>query len=130
MGPEFEAAVRGGNVEVLRGQLAAREDVDQKDKHGQTGLMIAAMRGQRAVVELLIERGAALDHTAKFRLSALMLAVIKGHEEIARALAAAGADRSLTGSGAPGFAGKTASDLAAARGLLALAAELAPPGAD
>ena len=44
-----------------------------------------------------------------------MLAVINGHVEIARRLVGAGADRTCRGSGAPGFAGKTAHDLAIAR---------------
>jgi hypothetical protein len=72
----------------------------------------------------LIRAGADLNVTAKFHLSATMLAVINGHESIARALAAAGADLSLTGSGAPGFAGKTAAQLARDRGFEVLAHEL------
>ena len=64
----------------------------------------------------LSARGAALDVTAKYGLTALMLAVIRGHTEIVRRLVAAGADRNLLGTGAPGFSGKTALDFAAARG--------------
>jgi hypothetical protein len=45
-----------------------------------------------------------------------MLAVLNGHREVAAALIGAGADLTLKGSGAPGFAGKTACDLALARG--------------
>jgi len=56
----------------------------------------------------------------------VMLAVIAGHKEIARALAHAGADLTLQGTGAPGFAGKTAADLAAALCWNDLAIELAP----
>jgi len=78
--------------------------------------MIAAQRGESGVVRLLLEKGAALDHTAKYGLSALMLAVIAGHADIVRALVEAGADPSLRGAGAPGFAGKTALELATARG--------------
>jgi ankyrin repeat protein len=78
------------------------------------------------VVVSLIAHGAQLDVTAKYGLSALMLAVVNGHAEIARDLTRAGADLSLVGSGAPGFAGKTARDLATARGMNELAAELAP----
>jgi hypothetical protein len=66
----------------------------------------------------------AIDVTAKYGLSALMLAVLNGHADVARELARAGADLSLLGSGAPGFAGRTARDLAAARGMHELAAEL------
>jgi ankyrin repeat protein len=60
--------------------------------------------------------GAALDYTSKSSLSALMLAVVNGHRDTARLLIAAGADVTLRGSGSPGFAGKTARDLARARG--------------
>jgi uncharacterized protein (DUF924 family) len=89
--------------------------------------MVAAHAGQHDVVTLLVEHGATLDVTAKFGLSALMLAVVAGHPEVVRLLAHAGADRSLRGTGAPGFAGKTARDLALARGLDDLAAELVDP---
>ena len=61
--------------------------------------------------------GADLNATAKYRLSALMLAVIAGHADVARRLVSAGADLTITGSGAPGFEGKTAHDLARARSL-------------
>jgi hypothetical protein len=50
--------------------------------------------------------------TAKFGLSALMLAIVNRHQSVARDLVDGGADLSLRGSGAPGFAGKTAHDLA------------------
>ena len=52
----------------------------------------------------------------------LMLAVIGGHHQIARALVRAGADTALEGTGAPGFAGKTAADLADDLGDVRLAA--------
>ena len=89
--------------------------------------MVAAHAGHLDVVAVLIDHGAQLNVTAKYGLSALMLAVVAGHAEVARLLARAGADRSLRGSGAPGFAGKTARDLALASGSNALAAELAEP---
>jgi ankyrin repeat protein len=117
MQAEWELAVRSGDLEAMRRHLAAAgeravELVDSKDKHGQTALMLAAVLGREAVVELLIERGAALNHTAKFGLSALMLAVINNHAGIAGKLVRAGADTSLRGSGAPGFYQKTAFGLA------------------
>lgn len=88
--------------------------------------MLAAHGGHLALVHLLIEHGAHLNVTAKYGLSAAMLAVVAGHEDIARALARAGADLTLRGTGAPGFNGKTAADLATARGLSQLAIALAP----
>jgi ankyrin repeat protein len=56
-----------------------------------------------------------------------MLAIVNGHEKVAERLIAAGADLSIRGTGAPGFAGRTAADLASARGLTRLAAKLAQP---
>ncbi len=123
---EWERAARQGEATALRSQLAAGADVDALDRFGQTALMLAAHRGHREAVDVLIAAGANLNTTAKFRLSATMLAAVNGHQAVARALAAAGADLSITGSGAPGFAGKTAAALALDQGLTQLAAELAP----
>jgi ankyrin repeat protein len=117
-------AVLRGDVEAVRAEVDAGHDVDARDRHGQTALMLAARRGDADMVAALIAAGAALDVTAKYRLSALMLAIVAGEVACARLLARAGADRTLRGAGAPGFAGKTAYDLAVERGLTALAAEL------
>lgn len=108
----MKAAVKAGDVPALQALLDAGADVDAKDEHGQTALMNASRDGHTAMVRLLIDRGAGLNHTAKFNLSALMLAVINGRDAIVGVLADAGADLTITGTGAPGFAGKTALDLA------------------
>ncbi len=123
----WEDAVKNGDPAVVQDLLDRGIDVNARDRHGQTGLMLAAYAGHRTVVQLLINHDASLNVTAKFGLSALMLAVVAGQENIARALAQAGADLSLRGTGAAGFAGKTAADLAAARGDHNLAEELKPP---
>lgn len=109
---EWENAVRQGDLATLTRLLVAGADVNAKDQHGQTGLMVGAHHGHVDLVRLLVDHGADLDHTAKFHLSALMLAVINGHTEVVRALVDAGADRSIRGGGAPGFYEKTALDLA------------------
>ncbi len=108
----WQDAAQQGDAAALRTLLEAGEDVDSLDRYGQTALMLAAVRGHVAAVEVLIEAGARLDHTAKYRLSALMLATINDRYQVAQLLVGAGADTGLTGSGAPGFAGKTALDLA------------------
>jgi len=126
MEPDWEQAATHGDVESARRLLQSGADVDSRDRYGQTALMQAAHHGHEALVELLIENGADLNVTAKYGLSALMLAVVAGHAEIARRLARAGADRTIRGSGAPGFAGKTAYDLAVARDMKALCEELHP----
>ena len=96
-------------------------DVDALDRFGQSALMIAARCGHLEVVRVLVDAGADLDRTAKFGLSATMLAVVNGRDDVALALAEAGADLGLVGSGAPGFAGRSAADLARDRGADTLA---------
>jgi ankyrin repeat protein len=122
----WESAVTRGDLPAVREHLRSGADINSRDRYGQTALMLAAHRGFQAVVEILIERGADLNVTAKYHLSALMLAVVAGHSEVAQRLARAGADLSIVGSGAPGFTGKTAYDLAVARGMSELYEELAP----
>jgi ankyrin repeat protein len=126
MDPFWEDAIRRGDAADVQNLLQRGAEVNARDRHGQTGLMLAAHAGHRGVVETLLAQGASLNVTAKFGLSALMLAVVSGHVEIARLLARAGSDLSLRGSGAPGFFNKTARDLAVERGLHELATELNP----
>ncbi|MEO7192388.1 MAG: ankyrin repeat domain-containing protein [Vicinamibacterales bacterium] len=110
----WRAAIKAGDTAALQVLADTGWDVDARDEHGQTALMIAARDGHTSVVRWLVAHGADLNHTAKFNLSALMLAVINGRDAIVGILADAGADRSLRGTGAPGFAGKTALDIAEA----------------
>ena len=126
MDASWEEAVTRGDAQTARTLLAQGTDVDSRDRFGQTALMLAAHAGQREIVEMLIAHRANLNVTAKFGLSALMLAIVASHEEIAILLAQAGANPSLRGSGAPGFADKTAYDLALERDMQKLAKVLAP----
>jgi ankyrin repeat protein len=109
---EWWTAVRHGNVDALRALIAAGAEVDARDGHGQTALMNAAREGHIEIVRLLVAHGADLNHTAKYHLSALMLAVLNGRDAIVGVLADAGADLTIRATGAPGFAGLTALDLA------------------
>lgn len=126
MNASWENAVKHGDAQTVCALLAQGADVDARDHYGQTALMLAAHAGHREVVETLIAHRASLNITAKFGLSALMLSIVAGHAAIARILADAGADLSLRGCGAPGFADKTAYDLATARGMHELAELLKP----
>lgn len=126
MNAVWEDASKRGDVQVILDLLGSGADVNARDRYGQTALMLAAQAGHSEVVEILIARQADLDITAKYGLSALMLALIAGHIEVAALLVKAGADLSLRGSGAPGFAGKTAYDLAVERSMLELSVELEP----
>ena len=97
---------------------------DESMYRRQTALMLAARGGHVEAVRALVYAGAFLDHTAKHDLSALMLAAIGGHEEVVEVLLRAGADTGLKGTGAPGFAGKTALDIAEDLGREEVAAQL------
>jgi uncharacterized protein len=113
---EWQDALGRGDAHALEQLLDRGADINALDRHSQTSVMIAAHQGHAAVVRLLAGRGAALDRCAKHHLTALMLAVIGGHLEVVRVLVDAGADVTVRGSGAPGFDGKTALDLAKAAG--------------
>ena len=127
MDAAWERAVERGDVETVRQALRAGADLNARDSHGQTALMLAAHRGHRALVETLVAAGADLDVTAKYNLSALMLAIVAGHAAVARVIARAGADLGIRGRGAPGFEDKTAHDLAVERGMNDLGGELQRP---
>ncbi len=122
----WNAAIQG-NASKLKTMLEREEeDVNSRDRYGQTALMIVSRSGHFDAARVLINAHADLDCTAKYGLSALMLAIINGHEEIARLLIEAGADIAITGTGAPGFAGRNALDLAKDRGAAVIANLLNP----
>ena len=132
MRSDWERAARVGDLAVLIELASSGVDVDARDRYGQTALMLAARGGHPDAVRWLAAHGADLNHSAKFGLTALMLAVVFGHGEAARALIEAGAALEPRGTGAPGFSGKTALDLARGRGDAELAAIIEarslPPG--
>ena len=125
---DWEAASKAGDIRGLARLISKGHDLNALDGFGQTALMRAAHAGRTDAVEWLIEQGADLDHSSKYHLTALMLAVIGGHAATARVLLRAGADTSTKATGAPGFAGKTAAELAEDRGDRHLAAELRGTG--
>jgi len=125
---EWRRAAISGDAGTIGRLLAEGADIDALDRYGQTALMLAAMHGRGDVVRVLLKSGAATDVTAKYGLSALMLATVNRHEAIARELVDGGAETSLQGSGAPGFAGKTARELALDAGLDELAGHIAASG--
>jgi ankyrin repeat protein len=125
---DWNKAVIDGDCRTVERLLPENVDIDSRDRYGQTVLMLAAQHGRNNVVRLLLEKGADMDVTAKYGLSALMLAVINRHTGIARQLVDAGANTRLRGSGAPGFAHRTARELAEQGGLVELAAFIARSG--
>jgi ankyrin repeat protein len=126
MDAAWEDAVHRGDVKDICDLLDRGADVDARDRYGQTALTLAAHAGHREVVEALIAHRANVNVTAKYGLSALMLALVAGHAEVARILVYAGTNLSLRGTGALGFAGKTAYDLAVERDMRELSPALKP----
>ena len=112
MRSDWQQAAETGAAARLEELLEAGVEVDALDRYGQTALMLAARNGHGDAVRVLLDAGAELDHTAKYSLSALMLAVIHDRPDVVEPLVEAGADLAIEGTGAPGFAGKTALEIA------------------
>lgn len=103
---------------LLAGGASARLVTSRYDG---TALIAAAHLGHDGVVRRLIAAGAPLDHVNNLHWTALIEAVVLGdggprHQETVKALLAAGADMRLTDR-----EGRTALDLARARGYTAMA---------
>lgn len=91
---------------------------------GFTPLLYAVLAGDAPTVRVLLSAGADVDDAGPDGVTALMLALVKRHDELALLLLAAGADPS------PAAAGFTALHLASATGSLAVAEALLARGAD
>lgn len=113
-------------LEVVRRHFREHESVDARDARGNTPLLSAAALGRLDVVAWLTAQGADVDAAAGLGLTPLMRAVLGGHADVVRVLVAGGADLRASATGAPGFRGRTALDLARDRGDPALLAALEP----
>ena len=85
---DFHKAAGAGNIEAVKQHLAAGTDVDVKDdEHGLTPLHVAAIEGHKAILKLLIAKGAEVN--AKDKRGRTPLVYAKG--EIANLLRKHGA---------------------------------------
>ena len=82
-----------------------------KNRHGVPAVYWATAKGHAGAVSALVRLGADLDATISNGMTALMAAAEGGKVEIARALLAGGADRTLRATGGS-FEGKTALEIA------------------
>lgn len=80
-----------GDSRQLAGLLERGIDPNTVDAQGNSLLILAAREGQLATVETLLKYRPRIDYRNQAGDSALMLAVLRGHEDVARALLEAGA---------------------------------------
>jgi len=88
-------AVLTGNLDAVRGHVAAGSDLNARDAFGSTPLMVAATFGRAEAARTLIEGGADLDLTSAEGGTALHTAAFLGRTEIVEALVEAGANKYL-----------------------------------
>lgn len=80
-----------GDSRQLAGLLNRGIDPNTVDAQGNSLLILAAREGQLDTVETLLKYRPRIDYRNQAGDSALMLAVLRGHEDVARALLKAGA---------------------------------------
>jgi len=81
-----------GNIDAIKGHIAAKTDLNQKDDYGSTPLHIAATFGKNEVAILLIEGGANLNEISADGSTPLHTAAFFGRVGIVKALLAHKAD--------------------------------------
>lgn len=86
--PLIRATIQG-HEPIIKALLAWNAAIDTTNQHGANALMLAAQAGRLTTVQILIEKGAAVD--GQQGPSALSLAAAKGHDEVARLLVDNGA---------------------------------------
>uniref|UniRef100_A0A0B7JZL9 Uncharacterized protein n=1 Tax=Bionectria ochroleuca TaxID=29856 RepID=A0A0B7JZL9_BIOOC len=90
--PPIVGAVEQGHEAVVRLLIENGADIDQKNRHGETSLVIAASKGYEGVVKLLIEKGASTDRCDGLGWTPLVSAAGPGHKAVVELLLKNGAD--------------------------------------
>ena len=121
-GPALVAAAALGDRRRVDELLAARVDVDARDRRGYTALISAARYDRRAVVHELLRAGARHDLTTLDGWTPLVMCARKGHAEMAAILLDAGAGVNLP------YGGKSPLDIALEKGNGAVADALRARG--
>lgn len=85
-------AVKQGDTVAVKELLAKEADVNAKDRHDNTALMVAAREGAPETVKVLIKAGADVDAKDEVGWTPLIYASIHGRTGIVKALIEAGAD--------------------------------------
>lgn len=82
-------AARDGHVATVEAILRYKPDVSRRNRAGDSALMLATLRGDRAMVETLVAAGAPINHPGW---SPLLYAAFEGHLELVERFLALGAD--------------------------------------
>lgn len=88
------AAVQG-NIDVIRGHIAAGSDLDKKDPYGSTPLIVAVTFDKTEAAKALIDGGADLTIPNNEESTPLHIAAFLCRTGIVEALLEAGADKSI-----------------------------------
>jgi len=84
----LHTAVQEGNYPVVRHHIAAKSDLNAKDKAGWTALHLAAMKGDLPMVQLLTTAGADINRPGPGGKTPLDVAREKGQKPVAEFLEA------------------------------------------
>jgi len=80
------AAVKGGDLELVRALVATGQCLDEQDEHGWTPLCWAAGSGLQSIASMLIDGGADATKAGADRRTPYLIALAAGHAELARYL--------------------------------------------
>jgi len=84
---EIQEVVAGGDWETLKALLKGDPDlVFIRDTNGMTLLRLAAMKGRKDVVELLLANQAELNARNENGATPLHMALVEGHQDVAELL--------------------------------------------
>ena len=79
-------AANEGDIETIHSYIDQHYDVNDKDRDGNTALLLATYQGFPEIVKLLLAKGADVNAKNKYGDTALMLAVANGDTEISKLL--------------------------------------------
>jgi hypothetical protein len=86
MSQELFEAVKSGNADMVKELIESGAEVNQQDKQGWTPFSWAAGKGHLAVVDLLLQRGAAPLAVGRDLRTPQMIALAAGHAEVVKRL--------------------------------------------
>ena len=122
----LHAAVARGDIAALRRFIAAKADLDARDGHGRTALMVAAHRRDLKAADLLMKAGADVNALDVESYDVLTIASVLNDLAMVRLAIASGADARLITSPYEGTALIAAAHLGHAGVVRALIAAKAP----